>query len=92
MAEPAQKFLGSEEPGLAASSGTDSDTINMPNQHQEKADTEQGSPKWGNDAPDGGAAAWLCVLGAWCTSVCSFGWINSATDLSRVLLISSYHS
>jgi hypothetical protein len=29
------------------------------------------------EAPDGGAAAWLVVLGAWCTSFCSFGWINS---------------
>ncbi|PKS12587.1 hypothetical protein jhhlp_000795 [Lomentospora prolificans] len=30
-----------------------------------------------SDAPDGGAAAWLVVLGAWCTLFCSFGWINS---------------
>ncbi|OAA36625.1 Major facilitator superfamily domain, general substrate transporter [Metarhizium rileyi] len=29
------------------------------------------------EAPDGGAQAWLVVLGAWCTSFCSFGWINS---------------
>ncbi|PNP54672.1 hypothetical protein FNYG_15615 [Fusarium nygamai] len=28
-------------------------------------------------APDGGLTAWLVVLGAWCTSFCSFGWINS---------------
>ncbi|KAK3361577.1 major facilitator superfamily domain-containing protein [Lasiosphaeria ovina] len=27
--------------------------------------------------PDGGAAAWLVVLGAWCCSFCSPGWINS---------------
>lgn len=33
--------------------------------------------KPGREAPDGGAAAWLVVLGAWCTSFCSFGWINS---------------
>ncbi|KAH6657801.1 major facilitator superfamily transporter [Truncatella angustata] len=31
----------------------------------------------GSDAPDGGIVAWLVVLGAWCTSFCSFGWINS---------------
>jgi hypothetical protein len=36
-----------------------------------------GPPKWVNDAPDGGTWAWLCVLGAWCTSFCSFGWLNS---------------
>ncbi|OBU01196.1 hypothetical protein VE01_00641 [Pseudogymnoascus verrucosus] len=26
--------------------------------------------------PDGGRAAWLVVLGAWCAMFCSFGWIN----------------
>lgn len=30
------------------------------------------------DIPDGGRAAWLVVLGAWCVSFCSYGWINSA--------------
>ncbi|KAF7557994.1 hypothetical protein G7Z17_g280 [Cylindrodendrum hubeiense] len=30
-----------------------------------------------HDAPDGGLAAWLVVLGAWCASFCSFGWLNS---------------
>jgi hypothetical protein len=34
-------------------------------------------PAWTKDAPDGGMVAWLVVLGAWCTSFCSFGWINS---------------
>ena len=27
--------------------------------------------------PDGGAAAWLVVLGAWCCSFSSPGWVNS---------------
>ncbi|KAI8716385.1 MFS domain-containing protein [Fusarium sp. LHS14.1] len=27
--------------------------------------------------PDGGFAAWCVVAGAWCTSFCSFGWMNS---------------
>ncbi|KAL4960375.1 MCT family MFS transporter [Aspergillus stella-maris] len=27
--------------------------------------------------PDGGTVAWLVVLGCWCTSFCSFGWLNS---------------
>lgn len=38
-----------------------------------------GPPKaaWGGKpAPDGGLTAWLVILGAWCTSFCSFGWIN----------------
>jgi hypothetical protein len=30
-----------------------------------------------NPPPDGGFAAWLVVLGTWCTSFCSFGWLNS---------------
>ncbi|KAI9370021.1 major facilitator superfamily domain-containing protein [Aspergillus egyptiacus] len=28
-------------------------------------------------APDGGAVAWLVILGCWCTSFSSFGWLNS---------------
>lgn len=42
-------------------------------------DTEKavhGSPA-AHVAPDGGLAAWSVVLGAWCTSFCSFGWMNS---------------
>ncbi|KAH7303926.1 major facilitator superfamily domain-containing protein [Stachybotrys elegans] len=27
--------------------------------------------------PDGGAAAWLVILGAWCASFCAYGWINT---------------
>ena len=30
-----------------------------------------------NTIPDGGFEAWMVVAGAWCTSFCSFGWINS---------------
>ena len=35
---------------------------------------------------DGGTAAWLVVLGAWCVSFCSYGWINS---MSQSLLTST---
>lgn len=38
---------------------------------------QTGPPAYAKDAPDGGMVAWLVVLGAWCTSFCSFGWINS---------------
>jgi len=34
-------------------------------------------PTWLDKVPDGGSAAWLVVLGAWCCSFVSFGWINS---------------
>ncbi|KAJ1323050.1 MFS transporter MCT family aspergillic acid transporter [Microdochium nivale] len=47
-------------------------------------DSGHNSADWRNDSdvnddtpPDGGAAAWLCVLGAWCASFVSYGWINS---------------
>ncbi|KAH6666525.1 major facilitator superfamily domain-containing protein [Plectosphaerella plurivora] len=45
-----------------------------------ESDVEQGKTPAaypGSDAPDGGIQAWLVVLGAWCTSFCSFGWLNS---------------
>lgn len=29
------------------------------------------------ETPDGGAKAWLMILGAWCCSFCSYGWLNS---------------
>ncbi|OJJ53835.1 hypothetical protein ASPSYDRAFT_1163183 [Aspergillus sydowii CBS 593.65] len=32
---------------------------------------------WGKNAPDGGLEAWLVIVGNWCASFCSFGWINS---------------
>jgi MFS family permease len=46
-----------------------------------EADLEKGglAPKPahpGADFPDGGAEAWLVVLGAWCSLFSSFGWIN----------------
>lgn len=34
-----------------------------------------------DDFPDGGFDAWLVVLGAWCVSFCSYGWINSTSHL-----------
>jgi hypothetical protein len=51
-------------------------------------DTPQNAPASHRGAPDGGAAAWLLVLGAWCTSFCSFGWINSAYFITS---IPNYH-
>jgi len=36
-------------------------------------------------APDGGVLAWSVVLGAWCTSFCSFGWLNSMSHASLCL-------
>lgn len=72
--------LGNVEAGKKQiASTTDSeDALDSP--AGEKTDaTPQSRVPAGSDAPDGGAAAWLCVLGAWCTAFCSFGWINSAS-------------
>ena len=44
---------------------------------EEKAEVKNPSPGLASKAPDGGLVAWLVVLGAWCTSFCSFGWLNS---------------
>ncbi|KAH7303657.1 major facilitator superfamily domain-containing protein [Stachybotrys elegans] len=35
------------------------------------------APKAPEEPVDGGTAAWLTLLGAWCCSFCSPGWINS---------------
>ncbi len=37
--------------------------------------------------PDGGSAAWLVLLGAWCCSFSSPGWINST--LVRIITVLS---
>lgn len=57
---------------------------NQAGYNNEKSDLEEGTTQpepapapAGSGAPDGGLTAWLVVLGAWCTSFCSFGWINS---------------
>lgn len=43
----------------------------LPDDHEIEALTRA------HDIPDGGMTAWLVVLGAWCVSFCSYGWINS---------------
>jgi MFS transporter, MCT family, aspergillic acid transporter len=76
MASSIDKEASPSRPNQAAevpSSRATPDTIGA-----EKAKAPSNTSAWGDDAPDGGSAAWLCVLGAWCTSFCSFGWINSS--------------
>lgn len=51
--------------------------------HNDDAEKATQSKPLGSDAPDGGAVAWLVVLGAWCTSFCSFGWLNSMAPSYR---------
>lgn len=56
----------------------------LPEPEPSTSDPEKASPPkaaWGKPAPDGGLTAWLVILGAWCTSFCSFGWINGMSGL-----------
>lgn len=49
----------------------------QPQQETDSNSTEAESLSNALDIPDGGVTAWLVVLGAWCVSFCSYGWINS---------------
>ncbi|PTB53442.1 hypothetical protein M431DRAFT_89501 [Trichoderma harzianum CBS 226.95] len=49
----------------------------------------------GSPPPNGGLRAWLVVVGAWCTSFCSFGWINSVgvfQDYYQATILKDYSS
>ncbi|RSL48147.1 hypothetical protein CEP53_009655 [Fusarium sp. AF-6] len=46
-------------------------------------DTEDPREPVRDGPPDGGAAAWLVVLGAWCCSFSSPGWINSVGSFQQ---------
>lgn len=51
---------------------------------EEEAGYQQSAPAPAvNGPPNGGLRAWLVVVGAWCTSFCSFGWINSTLTLNQ---------
>jgi hypothetical protein len=52
----------------------------LDNESDKEAQLEDDAP------PDGGTAAWLVVLGGWCCSFNSMGWMNSKP--SRTLMIS----
>jgi hypothetical protein len=41
--------------------------------------------------PDGGTKAWLVVLGAWCCSFCSPGWINSMGTFQQYYELGPLH-
>lgn len=59
----------------------------------DKSDLETGSLPPSQPGPPNGGIAWLVVLGAWCTSFCSFGWINSVGAFQEYYqndLLSSY--
>lgn len=43
-----------------------------------------GPPPIGSDAPDGGYRAWIVVFGAWCSSYCTWGWINGKQSKTHI--------
>lgn len=70
------------EKGAPTDSDSREGTFQTPDESQlshsgldNKSDTEVQPPVDG--PPDGGTGAWLAVLGAWCCSFTSFGWMNS---------------
>ncbi|KAL3461045.1 major facilitator superfamily domain-containing protein [Aspergillus heterothallicus] len=60
-----EKDLARDNPTPPSSEGVESDPENA---------SPQPDP---HTAPDGGLVAWLVILGCWCASFCSFGWLNS---------------
>ncbi|KXH26798.1 major facilitator superfamily transporter [Colletotrichum salicis] len=89
ISSPADSQMTFSDPHpSAADAKVDQNTTDYSSDHAStirQTDPEKGGPpadsakpSWpGSDAPDGGVTAWLVVLGAWCTSFCSFGWVNS---------------
>ncbi|KAJ9144716.1 major facilitator superfamily transporter protein [Pleurostoma richardsiae] len=61
----------------AAHAEDQAETSDTPSTLQDDPEKAAQPKPFGSDSPDGGAVAWLVVLGGWCTSFCSFGWINS---------------
>lgn len=61
-----------------AKQGYESDSIDIaPGDNDNNDDPERQDTDDEDKIPDGGKTAWLVVLGAWCVSFCSYGWINS---------------
>ncbi|KAF2722312.1 major facilitator superfamily transporter [Polychaeton citri CBS 116435] len=81
----AHNILNQEAPAhTTTETAINPDTADQPEADIEKAGTavtesSKPSPPPAFDPsqfPDGGAKAWLCVLGSFCCMFCSFGWIN----------------
>lgn len=70
-----EKSTGTD--ALRAGDGSDSATQHESDPEAPAQQPEAGSEKPQLVSPDGGLQAWLVVVGAWCTSFCSFGWLNS---------------
>lgn len=54
-----------------------SDSISEKDAEKSPTFASASKPITSSDIPDGEIEAWMLVAGAWCTSFCSFGWVNS---------------
>lgn len=63
-----QRYDGTAQPNNDQASPRQSDAV-----EKELEDDDDEPP------PDGGKEAWLVVLGVWCASFCTFGWVNSTS-------------
>jgi hypothetical protein len=59
----------------------DSDGTSRPALPNNEPSSEQSAADGVDEAPDGGERAWLVVLGAWCSLLCTAGWVNSKPPL-----------
>ncbi|KID91786.1 Major facilitator superfamily domain, general substrate transporter [Metarhizium guizhouense ARSEF 977] len=82
MAAPSSERKGSSSGSQSTMTVAQRDGHDIPDANNlypgEKSDEEK-APSTPEEpvVADGGTVAWLVVLGAWCVSFCSFGWINS---------------
>lgn len=96
-AETASQRAASPHRGESASIGVDlpvsspvstypSPTARIASNNEIRISLEE--PPRSLDKPKSPARAWLVLLGAWCASFCSFGWINSNYSLLNPTVLS----
>jgi hypothetical protein len=67
----------SSSPPLSAKLDPESKSTDAPSNILSEATTEQKPQPVAHQFPEGGLKAWLVVLGCWCASFASFGYVNS---------------
>lgn len=84
---PAMSVQGNEDPekGVQEPEKTENTINAQPSEKSVAAGPAPATPQIG-PPPDGGAEAWLVVLGAFCGLFVSFGWINCRSPLVSMIL------
>ena len=77
------------EPGPLGTGSSDTEVEYTSGFEKTEAIEPVGPRFTGEGPPNGGLTAWLVVFGVWCTSICSFGWLNSTIppQSSRLLYL-----